>query len=154
MQDHLVRSLRLASAQIRTRWEALLHAEPVTTPLAYPDALVHLIDSTLDDLFFRLATQTFARPARLVAANFCQYCPCGRNPLLTYFTVGEQALCEALVLTQAASPSANPSERDASLEELLAAYRELARREIESFCGVCQHRAAAERHEPVTVAVG
>ena len=55
MQESLVRSLRSRLPDIRARWEALLHAEPVKTPLAYPDSLVHLLDWTLEEIFHGLA---------------------------------------------------------------------------------------------------
>lgn len=142
MQEPLVRALRSQLPQIRERWKALLHAEPVHTPLAYPDTLVHLLDWTLDEIFTGLTTLSLRRhmSRKLGSRDYRGECPCGRNPLLTYFAAGEQAMREALVLAQAALPSLEPIERDASLEELDLVFRQIARREIESFCGVCQHR--------------
>ncbi len=141
MQEDLIRALRDRRGDLRARWETLLRIERVNTPLANPDALVFMIDWTCDELFAALshpaarrrtgrAQETAARPE----------CPCGRNPLLTYFAAGEQAMEEALILEQASRPTLEPTERDAAFAELQLAVREIARREIESFCAVCQHR--------------
>ena len=143
MQETLVRSLRSRLPQIRAQWEALLHAEPVKTPLAYPDSLVHLLDWTLEEIFQGLATLPVRRrPSRTTAVGSSEreICPCGRNPLLTYFAAGEQAMREALVMVQSDSPSIDPIQRDAALVELDLVFQHIARREIESFCGVCQYR--------------
>jgi hypothetical protein len=139
MQDDLVRALRARRAEIHARWEALLRIEKVNTPLANPDALVFMIDWTLDECFAAL------RPAHLrgnpePGAESRPACPCGRNPLLAYFAAGEQAVEEALILQQANTSVLDPAERDAAFNELKATVRDIARREIESFCSVCQFR--------------
>ena len=140
MQPSLLGALRAQQPQIRARWTALLHVEPVSTPLANPDALVHLIEWSLQEIFGSLATPPSSRVLERHRPESNPLCPCGRNPLLAYFNAGEQAMREALVLAQAASPTLDPVERDASLLELNTRLREISRREIESFCGVCQHR--------------
>src|SRR5690606_19857610 len=136
-----VHALRSQLPQIRARWEALLHVEPVTTPLAYPGALVHLLAWTLQHIFDGLANAppTHYVSRRPTCADYGHGCACGRNPLITYFTAGEQAMREALVLAQAASPALTPDERDSSLLELDTVFRNIAHREIDSFCGVCQY---------------
>jgi hypothetical protein len=152
MQESLVSALRARRPQVRSRWEALLRVEPVDSPLGHPDALVHLIDWTLDEIFSGLANP-LARH-RATGTRFCSdepaHCPCGRNPLLGYFTAGEQAMHEALVLTQAACAGLDPVERDASFSELNLLLQQISRREIEAFCGVCQFRVRSEPHESVT----
>lgn len=159
MQDTLVNSLRFKSPEIRERWEALLHAEPVNTPLGHPDALTHLIDWTLEEVFRGLiALSCRRRPSRrATAVESRPQCPCGRNPLLAYFAAGEQSVREALILVQAATPELDPLERDASMYELDLVLHQIARREIEAFCGVCQHRPEAPRariavSEPIALA--
>ena len=115
------------------------------TPLANPDALVHLIDWTLDEIFAALSNP-LARSrsgGTRFAADERPYCPCGRNPLLAYFAAGEQAMQEALILAQAASAPLDPLQRDASFDELNLVFQHISRREIEAFCGVCQFRPAA-----------
>jgi hypothetical protein len=145
MQSALVSALRAQRPQICERWRALLHAEPVSSPLANPDALVHLIDWSLEEIFRALTTLTpRRRPGRGGVLDYKPDCPCGRNPLLAYFIAGEQAMQEALVLGQSAAASLDPIERDASLAELKLVLHHFARREIEAFCGVCQHH-----HGPV-----
>ena len=143
MQLSLLDALRAQHPQIRARWTALLHVEPVSTPLANPDALVHLIEWSLQEIFRSLETPPFRRVLERSQPETSTLCPCGRNPLLAYFGAGEQAMREALILAQVASPALDPVERDASLLELNTRLREISRREIDSFCGVCQHREDA-----------
>ncbi|HEX2855356.1 MAG TPA: hypothetical protein VHO24_19120 [Opitutaceae bacterium] len=144
MQENLVNALRSQRARIRERWETLLHAEPVTTPLADPDALVHLMEWTLGEIFRDLTAVPSRRRQgrRPTGGENRPSCPCGLNPLLAYFAVGEQVMREALVLAQAAASALDPLDRDASLVELDLVLHQIARREIESFCGVCQYRNA------------
>lgn len=146
MQETLVDALRSRSPQIRERWAALIHVEPAASPLANPHALVHLIEWTLAEIFQSLRSPSSRRRfnRRVANASRVRVC-CGRNPLLAYFAGGEQAMREALVLVQAATPSLDPVERDASLEELNRVLTDIARREIEAFCGVCQHRRPDSR---------
>jgi hypothetical protein len=143
MQTALLTELRSRKGEIRTRWAELLHVEPVSSPLANPDALIHLINWTLQD-FFNVLGQLASRHRVIVAdlADFKSLCPCGRNPLLAYFVAGQQAVREALVLSQVSTVDLDPLERDVSLHELDRAFNEVAHREIGSFCGICQHRTA------------
>jgi hypothetical protein len=142
MQASLLCALRARRFPVRARWEALLRAEPVATPLGNPDALVHLIDTTIDELFSALERCVQPENAELphVAHAEESSCPCGRNPLLAYFAAAEQASREGLILAQVASAATDPVERDRSVLELDHALRTLARREIEAFCGICQFR--------------
>jgi len=146
MQESFVAALGTRRPQIRERWEALLRIERVNTPLANPNALVFMIDWTLDEVFAALRNphgrRRTARSADVAAAR--AECPCGRNPLLAYFAAGEQALHEALVLMQAELPALDPVERDAAFAALTLTVREISRREIESFCAVCQYRQGAQ----------
>jgi hypothetical protein len=142
MQELLVTALRVRRPAIRSHWEALLRAEPVTTPLGNPDALIHLIEWTMDEIFVALGNP-LAR-SRVGGTRFAHderpICPCGRNPLLAYFSAGEQAMREALILVQASAAPLDPLQRDASLYELDLVFQQISRREIEAFCGVCQFR--------------
>lgn len=144
MQEALVNALRARRPKIRSHWEALLRAEPVATPLGHPDALVHLLDWTLDEIFSSLANPLARhRSSGAHGAEDRHECPCGRNPLLAYFAAGEQAMREALILAQAASAPLDPAERDSSFQELNLALQHISRREIAAFCGVCQFRQSA-----------
>ncbi len=137
MQEALVRALSSRRRDIRARWEALLRIERINTPLANPEALVFMLDWTLDEVFSALqhphkGRRSFSHPA---------VCPCGRNPLLAYFAAGKQALVEALVLVQAEHHAElHPAERDEAMSELKGCVHEITRREIEAFCAVCQFR--------------
>jgi hypothetical protein len=139
MQDEFVRALIARRREIHARWEVLLRIERVNTPLANPDALVFMIDWTLDEVFNALRHAPAKR--RQTAAHDRPECPCGRNPLLVYFSAGCQALEEALVLVQAETPGLDPDERDSGFASLKLVMREISRREIESFCAICQYRA-------------
>jgi hypothetical protein len=140
MQAALLREFRARHFSIRARWDALLRTEPVATPLALPDALVHLIDTTLEEVFTSLAEPV---PTPSTNGRTPPTCLCQRNPYLAYFTAAEQALHEGLILAQVASPALDPSERDASLIELDGVLARISQREIEEFCGVCQFRHLA-----------
>jgi hypothetical protein len=144
MQTSLLSDLRSRKPEIRARWADLLHVEPVSTPLANPDALVHLINWSLQEIFRSLPQAEPSHHVPPEKAGFRSLCPCGRNPLLAYFIAGQQALREALILVQATTDSLDPLERDISLHELNRTFDEIARREIESFCGVCQYRTTKE----------
>jgi hypothetical protein len=141
MQETLVSALRTRRPTIRAHWEALLRAEPVATPLGNPDALVHLLDWTLDEIFSELANPLARRRAGTTHA-FEEHteCPCGRNPLLAYFAAGGQAMRDALICAQAAGAPLDPLERDSSFDELNLVLQHISRREIAAFCGVCQFR--------------
>lgn len=139
MQSDLLSALRARHLEIRSRWAELLRVEPVNTPLAHPEALAHLIDWTLEEIFHDLATAASRRHAGSSDERRVE-CPCGRNPLLAYFSSAGQVLQEALILLQASMPGLDPLERDAALAELKLVLRSVANREIEAFCGVCQHR--------------
>lgn len=142
MQESLLNSLCAQRQAIHARWDALLRTERVTSPLAYPDALVHLIEWALDQIFSSLRDPSIRRKAEHAGGRAAARpdCPCGRNPLLAFFLAGEQALLEALVLEQAAHLPVDPRERDTALNELYYVLRAMARREVEAFCSVCQHR--------------
>jgi hypothetical protein len=158
MQETLVGALRFRRPKVRAQWEALLRAEPVATPLGNPDALVHLLDWTLDEIFFLLANPlSLRRPTGVHAPEEPTKCPCGRNPLLAYFAAGSQAMREALILAQVATVPLDPLERDSSFHELNLALQHIARREIAAFCGVCQFRqqsSCASAMQPFPVAGG
>jgi hypothetical protein len=134
---------------MRARWEALLRAEPVTTPLGLPDTLVHLIDTTLEQILTMIETSDELPESTTGTQG--PHCPCGRNPLLAYFAAAKQATREGLILAQAASAPLDPAARDASLDELNAVLNLISRREIEAFCGVCQFRQAVP-YQPLLLA--
>ncbi len=132
MEEKFIRTLDARRAQIRGRWEAFLRIERVNTPLANPDTLVYLFAQTLDEFFALLRNPPVRHlPATVAPAS-------EKNPLVAYFTAGEQALLEALVLAQAESRDLNPVERDADVAELKRVVQRIARREIGAWEGVCR----------------
>ena len=117
---------------IKQRWETLLRAEPVVSPLANPDTLVFRMDETLDQLNSALRTRSFRtwlkhHPVLLVPLR--DGCSCHINPLLAYYTSGDAALRD--VATVALGNA---------LPETLLLYHGLAQREIEALCGACCQR--------------
>lgn len=152
MQETLVSALRAQRPHVRSHWEALLRVEPVGSPLGHPDALVHLIDWTLDEIFTAIANPLARHRSghNRVHAEEPPHCPCGRNPLLAYFAAGEQAMHEALVLSQASTANLDPLERDASFHELNIVLQQISRREIDAFCGVCQFRERGDHAATAT----
>jgi hypothetical protein len=150
MQAIFVSALEAQRVRIRARWEDLLRAERSTSPLANPDTLVHLMDLTLDEVFATLAAgegrKRHARSGEIV-------CPCGLNPLLVYFSVGRQAMREALVLAQTEMAALTSTDRDGALVDLDAGYSQIARREIASFCAVCQFRDTADARSATVAAL-
>lgn len=145
MHESFERVLLAHRHDLHKRWDDLLRAERITSGMANPDSLIFLMDWTLDQLMDELHQSHFRRreanQPRSGASNFCA---CGRNPLLAYFSTLEQALVEVLFLADHELANLTPGERNASLAELKTAQNEVARRDIETFCSVCQSR---ERHE-------
>lgn len=136
-------ALRARQAEIQRRWEILLRIEPVTGPLANPDALIHLIPETLEQIWRELAGgATTGRSIAEVRADLLPACECGNNPYLAYFTAGEQAVLETLILIQVELP-AGP-ERGTDAADLIEVVRRLARLEIDAFCGLCLNRCQTE----------
>lgn len=138
MDHQLLQALQARRAEIRFRWEVLLRAERLHTPLANPCTLIFLFDSTLDEVFAALA----GRPARKIGPRPTSAFK--TNPFRDYFTALEQALLEALIHTQAGLSSLCPSAaagRAADLRELQATLRHIALREIRVFDRVCARGA-------------
>lgn len=130
--------------EIRARWNELLHTEAASSPLAHPDTLVHLLDWSLSEILAAMEGPVSRRQAAPKSFEAVRaLCACGRNPLLGLFQAGEQAVTEGLILCQAESRGGSPEARSQALAEVLAAVRNVAATEVESFCAVCQYRDAA-----------
>lgn len=140
MHDNLLRSLQGLRPTILERWETLLRAEPVTSPLANPDSLVYLRGWTLDRFFATLRGPLARRRVNAHGSNKVIFqevralCACKMNPLLAYFATAEVALI------QTALPILQPRERDSALSSIRLAMQVVAKREIDTFCAVCQRR--------------
>jgi len=146
MLTDCVHALEARRKEVRLRWEDLLRTERANSPLANPDTLVYLIDSTFNSIIQELLKPQSPKKA-IHSADFSVVrakCICGRNPYLAYFTAGEQALLEALVLIQASNGPLDPDVRDSSVQDLYSVIRSAALKEIEAFCSLCQYRAESE----------
>lgn len=145
MHDTMLRTLQGLRPTVLERWEELLRAEPVTSPLANPDALVYLMDWTLNRFFHALRGPLSRRRISERGSNKAVFdddrelCACRMNPLLAYFATAEVALI------QVALPTLQPRERESVLPAIRLALQVVAKREIDTFCAVCQRR-----HTPST----
>ncbi len=132
MEESAISVLEQLRPLIKQRWETLLRAEPVVSPLANPDTLVFRMDETLNQLASALRTRSFRvwlkhHPVLFMPRR--DNCACRLNPLLAYYTSGDTALREV-----AAQALGN------ALPETLLLYHGLAQREIEALCGACCQR--------------
>jgi len=141
MHESLLRALQTHRPTLCARWETLLRAEPVNSPLGNPDALVYLMDWTLDRLFAEVRQPRMGR--RHGRGEITSSCPCGRNPLISYFATAERALVETLFVVGQELAHLGTYAREAGLEELKMHLTAIARSEIESFCAVCQQAQVA-----------
>ena len=149
MHESFLHALQTQRTSLRQRWEELLRAERVSSPMAQPDALVYLMDWTLDSLFNELKQPQYRRHRdRTGTGGPRQGCVCGLNPLLGYFASGEQAIIEVLFVSDGYLAGLGATERSSSLEDLKQALNEVARREIDSFCAVCQSKTSATHDCP------
>lgn len=136
-------------ASIEEHWRTLLNIEPVSGPLANPEALQYLIPRALEEIFARAATHRKAVTLETARAEL-PACNCGNNPYRAFYSAGEQALTEAAVLLQAKQPAA--VRRESDLASLVFAARAAARDEIDAFCGACVHRGRAKNCRFATAA--
>jgi hypothetical protein len=143
MDERSLSALQAYRPTLHRQWEARLRAAPVTSPLANPDALVYLMEWTLDQLFRELAAPHARRQTPRPP------CPCGLNPLIAYFATARLSLHEALKVCAGAEPL---NARD--IEEMEQALETVARREIANFCALCLHNDRRDRHESPAVRNG
>lgn len=153
MQESLAESLHVQRPAIKSRWADLLHVEGATTPLAHPDALVHLLDETLDKIFEALRAPLIDDELSTASAAAPRpRCECGRNPFLQFYVAGERALLEALILAQAELLPCDAQTRDLAVLELYRVVRRFARGDVSVFCSVCQYAASHQRESPLVSA--
>lgn len=139
MQSIVLCQMRARRASIHSSWVALLGIEPVATPLAEPQVLVHQFDFTLNRIF-----EALKQPAEGPCPG-AFHCPCGLSPFLAYYRAAEQALLEALVLVHAQQmPESNVAERAQDVADLKTAVRSIGGEEIALFGSVCRLRKKNE----------
>jgi hypothetical protein len=142
MDERSLSALQAYGPTLRTKWEARLRVAPVTSPLANPDALLHLMVWTLEQVFRELSLGTTRRKSSLAPRPPC---PCGLNPLIAYFATAKSSLHEALEVCSGGGPI-DPSDA----QEMEHALETVARREIATFCALCLHNEHRNRHEPLS----
>jgi hypothetical protein len=144
MDPSVFHALQTRSASIHVRWETLLRIEPVTGPLANPDALARLIPESLAEIF-ALMKEFHGEPLSLSTKQLARLpnCTCGHNPYLAYFVAAERAFVETLVLIQTEMPPS--ATRESDVAEVIRAVRSLGGSEIDTFCGICAHRCRDPR---------
>jgi hypothetical protein len=131
--------LRARRPWIKDAWERRLRRESVTSPLANPDTLVMMMERTLDELIEALQ-------AASEATSDCKPrysrdrigCLCGLNPLLAYFRTLASTLCSVGTADGSPFSCGDAAAVSHCIDLTLEALREIARRDIASFCAVCQ----------------
>ena len=144
MQESIVSSLLGARQNLRTIWEKQLWSEPIRSPIANPDALIYLMEWTLNEFFARLRNETNL-PVALTetvspSIDIEALCSCGGNPFLSYFGSAHKAVISWTESTRSPLAGLSDEERGRCVRELLWGLETVARREIESFCSVCRYQ--------------
>jgi len=147
MEENVLGVLATRRARLRSDWERRLRAQRISSPLANPDALVYLMDWTLDEIFAVLNEPD----GRVELRRREVRCDCRLNPLLAYFAMAEVVLIEALQTEQSRHRADFPGQHESELVRLKQAVDTVANREIEAFCAVCRHRGAAQVSQDLTV---
>jgi hypothetical protein len=133
MNERCLRALQARRPTLTYQWEALLHAAPINSPLGHPDTLVHMMDQTLDQIFHELNHPSARKRQPGLPGDFCR---CGHNPLVMYFTTAVFAFQTTLGQCADEEPV---SREDA--EEVKRTINRIARREIMTFCALCLRQA-------------
>lgn len=142
MTRELLAQLHRARPLIRRRWEELLRVEPVSSPLANPDAMAMFIPDSLADIDRALRGPFSKRVAERGERHRATTIDCGHNPYRAYFNAGEQALKEAVVLAQTAchADTSDPS----AVGEVGGIVQAVARPQINAFCRICRNYRLVE----------
>ena len=143
MDKVYLKAFQKERTHLHDSWASLLRLEPISSALAHPDTLVHMINLTIEELYTGIDA---LGEGKLPPHEPDPTCACGMNPFLTYFSVGRQAIQEAFVIGETQIPLLQRGERDEAFEQLEYAYRTLAAREIRAFCGLCQYRKLPAFH--------
>jgi hypothetical protein len=145
MHSRLAVLLSAQRTRLKAEWCRRLRIEPVSTPLANPDTLAYLMDETLAQLESLVCDRPAQRWLRLRKTHLeplRSLCPCGLNPLLTYFSSGVETL-DAILCTDGYLTKGEKS-------MLCQAWHFLAQSEIEALCeGCCRVCAPALSFSPV-----
>lgn len=142
MTREILAQLNRARPLIRRRWEELLRIEPVSSPLANPDAMAMFIPDSMADIDRALRGPFSHRVSERGERHRAVAADCGHNPYRAYFKAGEQALREAVTLAQTAC-HADVSD-DSAATEVRGIVNAVARPQINAFCKVCRNYRLVE----------
>ena len=159
MHDSSLAALQRMRPTLRKRWEILLRAEPVNSPLGTPEALVHLMDWTLDRVFTSLQNSFGRKRTKARSSSsfeqVADLCECGLNPLLAYFATADRAFMDCIFLADSPLPAMTPLERQSFASDVQHALHAIARSEITTLCSLCQRRSCGQgRVHAETVSAG
>ncbi|HWZ95411.1 MAG TPA: hypothetical protein VNW30_09480 [Opitutaceae bacterium] len=135
MRSRLSALVRVNRSRLKAEWRRRLRIDPMSTPQADPDCMVHLMDETLEQLESLVRARPASRWLTLRKTHLeplRSLCPCGLNPLLAYFSTGGGAL--KLVLAEDLT--------NGQKAMVCQAWHFLAQGEIEALCEGC-HRVCA-----------
>jgi hypothetical protein len=124
-----IERLECLRAPLKSEWETLLRCEPTISVLGHPDALVYLMDDTLDRLIKvarKGALGSGLHRGRLARGSLRSLCACGLNPLIAYYSTGELAL---------RSVAGNKLAED--IDEVLSLFHAMAHDEVKNLCSSC-----------------
>jgi hypothetical protein len=145
MNERSLRALLSHRQTLHLGWAARLRAAPIKSALGHPDTLVHLIERTLEQVFNELANPV--SPRRRQPSLSIDFCRCGQNPMVAYFSTASLAF--QTTLAQCADET--PITRD-DVEAVNNTLNRIARKEIMTFCGVCRRHnespSSAEADSP------
>lgn len=132
MLSRFIAVLRERKLHLKSEWVMRLCREPVSSALAEPAIMAHLMDETLEQFYSLLRRSPDPRwlrthPPSLPAA--AAECRCGLNPLLAYFATGQTSVDTTL------DAAGMADERERGRMTLL--WHFLAQREIQMLCATC-----------------
>jgi hypothetical protein len=144
MQRSLFGLLHSHRAALKKEWSRRLYLEPQNVRVTQKDLLADLMDQTLDELENlmqkRPSTGWFALHRTHLAPLHSGH-GCGLNPLLTYFSTGDEALKKILSVSHRLSESEKV--------RVGRAWHFIAQSEIQALCGDCRNICAPALSFPV-----
>jgi hypothetical protein len=145
MRQLLVCAMRARRPQVLRTWDTLLRRQHVVTPLANPDIFAHEMGATFDTVLAQWGRVRLAHvPTVATDPSWPPSCHCGRNPFLSYYVTGEEALVQTLTAVQA-ERRFNAARNAAELNALRYVVRRVGRVDIEGFEAFCQTCPHADR---------
>lgn len=140
MLGTVIRATKAQRTLICNRWEVLLCARPHRSPLADPKILKFMIPETCDKIMDRLTFDRSAENSEIKDS----ICPCGKNPMMEFYAMGELAMKEGLLRALRTVPALSIAERRKSLKKLQQVLLALRVQEIDLFCSFCQLETTGE----------